>query len=261
MGFDTPHTYEELIRKDGVYITFSSGSRFRETIRAHLDGFSASLSTGVKASYGVERNGTILSSSLYADQVGDVVIDIWKDDYANYPPTDADSITGGNEPTISSDDKYQDTTLTDWETRFSAGDVFLFNVDSASSITWVDSVLEVEYDLVLNQLIFTAYHPMEVVSVSEVHTEAGTDVGTVTLDIEKLTGTQAIGAGTSVLTDPFNLKSTANTPVTKRGTSLSNGRVLKPTDRLAVSSDGILAGVDGVEVTIYLKFYGRGDYL
>jgi len=66
---------------------------------------------------------------------GDIVVDIWKDSYADFPPVDADSITASTPPTLSSADKSQDTTLTGWTTALSAGDVLRFNVDSVATIT------------------------------------------------------------------------------------------------------------------------------
>ncbi len=66
---------------------------------------------------------------------GSIVVDIWKDTYANLPPTDADSITASAQPTISSATKSEDATLTGWTTTFSAGDWLIFNIDSVSTFT------------------------------------------------------------------------------------------------------------------------------
>lgn len=107
---------------------------------------------------------------------------------------------------------------------------------------------------------FTAINPCEVLVVSEVHTVAGSDGGAVTLDIEKCTGTTAIGSGTSILASTFNLKSTAYTPVRKSGTGLSSARQLEAGDRLAWKTSGTLTALQGVQVTLYIKHLGRGDY-
>jgi hypothetical protein len=82
----------------------------------------------------VPFDGVITSATLIADQTGSMVIDIWKDTYANYPPTVLDTITASAKPTLSNAVKAQDTTLTGWSTAFSAGDIFYFNVDSCTSI-------------------------------------------------------------------------------------------------------------------------------
>jgi hypothetical protein len=64
---------------------------------------------------------------------GDIVIDVWKDSYANYPPTDADSIAGSELPTLSGVLKNEDTSLSTWTTSLTVGDVIMFNVDSATA--------------------------------------------------------------------------------------------------------------------------------
>jgi len=100
-----------------------------------IDGGGSALTTGVKGFIEVPYNCTILRATMLADQSGSAVVDVWKDTYANYPPTDADSITASAPPTISSATKSQDTTLTGWTTTCTAGDVIGFNVDSATTIT------------------------------------------------------------------------------------------------------------------------------
>lgn len=71
-----------------------------------------------------ECSDTPISSSI--------VIDVWKDTYANYPPTIADVITGSEKPTLVSAIKNQDLNLTTWNTSFVAGDIFKFKVNSVS---------------------------------------------------------------------------------------------------------------------------------
>jgi hypothetical protein len=78
---------------------------------------------------------TITAVTLLADASGSIVVDIWKDTYANFPPTDADTITAAAVPTISTATKSQDSTLTGWTTSVTAGDVLRFNVDSVTTIT------------------------------------------------------------------------------------------------------------------------------
>lgn len=78
---------------------------------------------------------TIVEATLLADLTGSVVLDIWKDTYGTFPPTDADSITGASPLTLSSANKTTDTTLTGWTTSVAAGDVLRFNIDSISLIT------------------------------------------------------------------------------------------------------------------------------
>lgn len=77
---------------------------------------------------------TITKVTLLANTSGSIVVDIWKDSYGNFPPTVADTITAASKPTISSAEKYQDSTLTGWTTTVSAGDTLRFNVDSCTTI-------------------------------------------------------------------------------------------------------------------------------
>jgi hypothetical protein len=70
-------------------------------------------------------------------------VDIWKDTYANYPPTNADSITASAPPTIATAEKSQDTTLTGWTTSIAAGNTLRFNVDSVTTITRLTVALSV----------------------------------------------------------------------------------------------------------------------
>lgn len=86
---------------------------------------------------------TITEVTLLADASGDIVIDIWKDTYANFPPTDADTITASAPPTLSSAAKSQDSTLSGWTTTITAGDVLRFNVDSVATVTRVTLCLKV----------------------------------------------------------------------------------------------------------------------
>lgn len=120
----------------------ASGPKTR-TLGTVIDGGGAVITTGVKGYLEVPMACTITAVRMLADQSGSIVVDIWKDTYANYPPTDADSITASAVPTISTATKSQDTTLTGWTTSISAGDILGFNVDSATTVTRVTLQLTV----------------------------------------------------------------------------------------------------------------------
>ena len=109
-----------------------------------IDGGGSAITTGVKGHLRIPFDCEIQSVTLLADQIGSIQIDIWKDTYANFPPDDTDSICGGNEPAISSAQKYEDSTLTGWTKTINAGDILAFNVDSATSITRVTIALKVK---------------------------------------------------------------------------------------------------------------------
>lgn len=105
------------------------------TISYVIDGGGGVITTGVKGDLEIPFNCSIIAATSLADQSGSIVVDIWKDTYANFPPTDADSITSSTPPTISSATKAQDTSLSGWTTSISAGDILRFNVDSCTSVT------------------------------------------------------------------------------------------------------------------------------
>ncbi len=108
-----------------------------------FDGGGAVLTTGIKGDVRIPFACTINSVTLLADQAGSIVIDIWKDTYANYPPTVADTITAAAKPTLSAASKSEDTTLTGWTTSIAAGDTLRFNVDSVTTCTRVVLILKV----------------------------------------------------------------------------------------------------------------------
>jgi hypothetical protein len=93
------------------------------------------LSTGVKAYLEIPFNCVIYQWSLLADTSTSAVVDIWKDTFANFPPTVADSITASATPTLTATNKNQSSTLTGWTTTINAGDILAFNVNSNTTAT------------------------------------------------------------------------------------------------------------------------------
>jgi hypothetical protein len=114
------------------------------TLTFVMDGGGSAITTGQKGHLHMPFNCIITQATLLADQTGSIVIDIWKDGYGFFPPTDADSITGSTPPTVSSAQKSQDSTLSGWTTYIYANDVLAFNVDSCTTITRVTLSLKVE---------------------------------------------------------------------------------------------------------------------
>jgi hypothetical protein len=102
-----------------------------------IDGGGSAIATGIKGDITIPFACTITEWTLLADASGSIVVDIWKDTYANYPPVVGDAITGSAKPTISAATKGQSSTLTGWTTSVAAGDTLRFNVDSASTVTRV----------------------------------------------------------------------------------------------------------------------------
>jgi hypothetical protein len=70
---------------------------------------------------------------------------VWKNTYANYPPTVANTITGSQKPTLASAVRNQNTSLTAWLPTVTAGDVFRYYVESTDSlITRVTLAIEMD---------------------------------------------------------------------------------------------------------------------
>lgn len=118
----------------------------RRVLGITLDGDGSAISTGQKGYIRVPWNCTIDKVTVVANQSGSIVIDVWKDTWANFPPVDADSITASAPPTLSSAQKSEDSTLTGWTKSVDAGDVIGFNVDSVTSVTRVTLTIEVTLD-------------------------------------------------------------------------------------------------------------------
>jgi hypothetical protein len=80
-------------------------------------------------------NWEVLSDALPITP-GSIEIDIWRDTYANFPPTVLDSIVGtSNFPAITAGIK-DSSAPTSWtSTALAAGDILRFNVNSCSVIT------------------------------------------------------------------------------------------------------------------------------
>jgi len=109
----------------------------------------------------------------------------------------------------------------------------------------------------LDTFIFTAMGDYEVVGASEVHDVAGTNGGAVTLDVVKCASGTTVASGTSLLATPFDLKSTADTPVTKRvsndGLAATPTRIVTAGQAIALNFTGTLTALAGVAVTLWLK--------
>ena len=108
-----------------------------DTIQFIIDGGGSAITAGIKGDIMVPFNCSVLGWDIVADASGSIVVDIWKDTYANYPPTVADTIAGSEKPTLSSATKNNDTSLSSWTTSVAAGDYIGFKVDSATTVTRV----------------------------------------------------------------------------------------------------------------------------
>lgn len=99
---------------------------------------------------------------------------------------------------------------------------------------------------------FIADRDYEVVDVSEVHDVAGTDGGTVSLDvfIDKLTNTP--GGGATALSAVINAKATADTVQVSGLSTSRRARLLSQGDRLTAKYTGTLTALVGANINVSL---------
>lgn len=92
------------------------------------------------------------------------------------------------------------------------------------------------------------------------HATAGTDGSAVTLNLEVLDDAETKDSGDTVLVTAYDLKGTVDTQTEYKGvTALQNTTLIKG-QALALKDSGTLTSVAGVQVTVYFKYLGRGDY-
>ena len=109
-----------------------------------IDGGDSAISVGIQGDLEIPFACTIERVTMIAVQSGSIVVDIWKNTYANSSPVDGDSITASAPPTISSAMKSQDTTLTGWTKAIAEGSTLRFNVDSCATIKQCTLALKVK---------------------------------------------------------------------------------------------------------------------
>jgi hypothetical protein len=79
-----------------------------------------------------------------SDVSGSIVVELWADTYANFPPTSGDELTSTEKPTLSAASKNQDTSLAGgagW--AIAAGEWLRFNVLSVATVKRVTVSLTV----------------------------------------------------------------------------------------------------------------------
>ena len=113
------------------------------TLNFGFDGAGSAISTGIAYAGAIYVPSAFvpLEWIIVADQSGSIVVDLWADTYANWPPTNADTITGADEPTISAATKGTNTAISAWTTPIAAGQIVIANVDSVTTIQEVSLIV------------------------------------------------------------------------------------------------------------------------
>lgn len=108
------------------------------------DAGGGTLPTGIRGYVEIPFACNVVGWTILAAQSGSIVIDIYRDSYANFPPVVGDTITGSEKPTLASAQKNQDLSLSTWAPAIAAGDILAFNIDSVSGIKQVTLGLRLE---------------------------------------------------------------------------------------------------------------------
>jgi hypothetical protein len=137
---------EAVTIPDYIASAYFRSNAKKSAICLDLDGAGSAITPGIKADLRIPFNCVIKNWTLLSDITGTLKIDVWKDTYANFPPTDADSICPGSEPYIYLENKRQNLTASGFYPQVSAGDVFRFYVDAAVAATRCHLNIEVEKD-------------------------------------------------------------------------------------------------------------------
>lgn len=103
------------------------------------DGVSV-IPTGSKFGFRVGFAGTLTAKYMISDVSTTTVVDVWK--AVGATPTNANTITGGNELTITASTAEADNAMTSWTTSFAANTWFFFNVDSNNNAKWLGISLD-----------------------------------------------------------------------------------------------------------------------
>lgn len=118
---------------DDVFIVaLATTADLTRTINYVIDSGSISMIAGNKGSVTLDVSGVLESLVILSDQQGDLILDIKKSNYNNFPTFT--SIVGGTYPQMSNSRKIRDDELNSWDTSIVSGDILTFDVISVSNI-------------------------------------------------------------------------------------------------------------------------------
>jgi hypothetical protein len=149
MGAGTNGSYlmADSAAATGLAWTTVSGGDGGNTVGQFIagwDGGGSEITAGTQVDVIAPFDGEITGWKLLADQAGAAVVDVWLDVIGNFPPTNADSITGATPPTLSAATNASSTDVADWDSSVTTGDILRFNLDSVDAITRLLCVIDYE---------------------------------------------------------------------------------------------------------------------
>jgi hypothetical protein len=117
---------------DVVIIALAAAADLTRTVNYVIDSGSLPMQTGDKGKLTIDVTGVIEQIRVLSDQTGDIVFEIEKCTFADYP--NFTSITNGARVQLTNSDKYFDDVLNNWTSTITAGEILRFNVISVNNI-------------------------------------------------------------------------------------------------------------------------------
>ena len=117
---------------DIVIIALAAAADLTRTVNYVIDSGSLPMQVGDKGSLTIDVTGVIENIRVLSDQTGDIVFDISKTTFADFP--NFNSITSGNRVQLVNTNKYFDDVLNNWTSTITAGDILRFDVISVNQI-------------------------------------------------------------------------------------------------------------------------------
>jgi hypothetical protein len=102
------------------------------------------ITTGLKGIVPAAFAAEVRQWTLAANEVGSIVLDVWKCPFADGPPVALDSIVGASPPAISAAQFANSDDLSGWVTDVALNDLFGIYVTSCSGIKGVTLMLGVD---------------------------------------------------------------------------------------------------------------------
>jgi hypothetical protein len=119
---------------DNTIVALATTADLTRTINYIVDSGSLTvMSPGSKGSVTLDVTGTLESLTIFAEQQGDLTLNIKKSNYNNFP--NFTSIVGGEYPQIINSKKMRLDDLANWDNIIQAGDILEFEVINSINIT------------------------------------------------------------------------------------------------------------------------------
>ncbi len=95
------------------------------------------VTSGVKGYIEAPFDCEIEAYRLVGDASGSITIDLWRDSFANFPPSSGDSICGTTKPNLNGEQRKENSSLIGWSRTLSKGDWLAICVESATTVKQV----------------------------------------------------------------------------------------------------------------------------